>query len=66
MDEREYRFERDGKREYVGIIWKGDSPGIRLSVWAASLDEAKAMVLAEHGEGHVLSLWNEEDASRLR
>jgi hypothetical protein len=54
------------QREYVAIIWIADQPGIRLRLLASSLDEAHAMIIAEYGEGHVISLWNEEDAARPR
>lgn len=57
--------ERQNK-EYVGIIWIGDAPGIRLRVFAPSALEARALVIEEYGEGHVISLWNEVDASRPR
>ncbi len=53
-------------REYVGIIWIEDKPGIRLRILASSLDEAKSRVIEEYGEGHVLSIWNEEDALKPR
>ncbi|MFD6663685.1 hypothetical protein ACFWDK_15130 [Micromonospora chalcea] len=53
-------------REYVGFIWIGNDPGIRLRVLAASLDEATLRVVEEYGEGHVISIWNEEDAARPR
>lgn len=53
-------------REYVGFIWISVEPSIRLRVAARSLREAKAAVVAEYGEGHVISLWNEEDAARPR
>ena len=35
-------------------------------VSARSLGVAKAAVVAEYGEGHVVSLWNEEDAAKPR
>ncbi|MCT2276513.1 hypothetical protein AB0B62_15685 [Micromonospora chalcea] len=53
-------------REYTGLIWIDDQPGIRLRILARSLDEATASVIEEHGDGHVISIWNEEDASRAR
>ena len=53
-------------KEYVGFIWVGDEPGTRLSIWARSLSEASALVKAEFGEGHPTSLWNEDDAAKLR
>lgn len=53
-------------RQFVGFIWIGEDPGIRLSVQARNVSEAKAMVIAEHGQGHVISLWNEDDANKPR
>jgi hypothetical protein len=53
-------------KTYVGYIWIDDQPGIRLSVDAHSPDEAKAAVEAEYGLGHVVTLWNEDDASKPR
>jgi hypothetical protein len=53
-------------REYVGLIWIDDRPGIRLRVRAGSLDEARSRVIEEYGEGHVISLWHEKDASSPR
>ena len=53
-------------REYVGIIWIGDQPGIRLCVLATSVTEARAFVIEQYGEGHVISLWNEQDAAKPR
>ncbi|WCN81392.1 hypothetical protein [Micromonospora sp. LH3U1] len=53
-------------REYVGFIWIDDKPGIRLRILATSLDEASSRVIGEYGEGHVISIWNEEDASSAR
>lgn len=49
-------------KEYVGIIWIGDDPGIRLRVFAPSGREARALVISEYGEGHVIIMWNEGDA----
>jgi hypothetical protein len=59
-------IERVPPRTYVGLIWVADDPAIRLSVQAHSLDEARALVVEQYGEGHVISIWNEEDASRPR
>ena len=53
-------------KEYVGFIWIGDQPGIRLSIWAHTGKDAWAQVIAEYGEGHVISIWNEDDANRPR
>ncbi len=53
---------------YNAIIWKRDSesPGKRVSVVAESLSEAKRLLEAEHGEGNIFDLHNEEDAARPR
>ena len=53
-------------REFVGFIWIGDEPGIRLRIRAENAAQAKAEVEAEYGAGHVMSLWNPEDASEAR
>jgi hypothetical protein len=53
-------------KEYVGFIWIGDEPGKRLSVWATSPREARAMVIEEFGEGHVISLRNIREARTTR
>ena len=53
-------------REYVGVIWIADQPGVRLRLAAESLEDARARVIAAHGEGHVISLWNEDDAQSPR
>lgn len=53
-------------REFIGFIWIADEPGLRLSVMARSVQDAREVVTAEHGEGHAISLWNEEDASKPR
>jgi hypothetical protein len=49
-------------------IWRrgSDEPGQRVSVFAESLSEAKRLLEAEHGEGNVFDLHNEEDAARPR
>jgi hypothetical protein len=53
-------------KTYVGYIWIDDEPGARLSISAQSPDEAMAAVEAKYGEGHVVSLWDEDDASKPR
>ena len=53
-------------KEYVGYIWIGDKPGLRLSIMARSSTEAMELVEAEFGAGHPYSIHNEEDASRPR
>lgn len=53
-------------KTYIGFIWIGDQPGTRLMISAESPDEAMAAVEAQYGERHVVSLWNENDASGER
>ena len=53
-------------REYIGFIWIGDDPGIRLSIWAMDSSEAAEKLVERYGEGHVYSIWNEADESRPR
>ncbi|WP_329331164.1 hypothetical protein [Streptomyces sp. NBC_00663] len=54
------------KREYVGLIEIAGQPEIQLRLMASSLSEARAIVIEQYGEGHVISIWNEEDANRPR
>ena len=54
------------EKEYVGLIWIGDDPGIRLSIWAPTGAAAMAKVVELYGEGHVITLTNEADARRPR
>lgn len=58
--------ENQPMREFVGFIWIGNEPGIRLTIEARTVEEAKAKVVAEYGDGHSISLWNEEDARKPR
>jgi hypothetical protein len=55
-------------RVYVAIIWTSDPnrPGQRVSVLAESLDDAMKKLEAEHGEGNVFNLHNEDDAKKPR
>ena len=53
-------------REFVGCIWIGDRPGIRLTVQARNVQEARGTVIAKYGQGHVITLWNEDDSRRAR
>ena len=53
-------------RKSVGFIWIGDRPGIRLCVEAPTVEEARAAVVAEYGDGQITSLWNEDDAHKPR
>lgn len=53
---------------YRAIIWVrgSDRPGQRVSVIARNLDDAKKRLEAEHGEGNVFDLHNEDDAAAPR
>lgn len=54
-------------RPYKAMIWKeSDAPGIRVEVFARSLEEAKSLLESEYGQGTVFYLHNEEDANRPR
>ncbi|MCI4061490.1 hypothetical protein MRQ36_02415 [Micromonospora sp. R77] len=53
-------------REYVGLIWIEEKPGIRLRILARSLEEARSLVSEEYGDGHVISIWSEGDAASPR
>lgn len=53
-------------KEYVGFVWIGDEPGIRVSVWAYSALEAKEKLVDLYGEGHTISIKNLKDASTPR
>lgn len=56
----------DQGREYFVLVWVGDAPGIRVRLRARSSTEAKGLMKAEYGEDAVVSVWNEQDASRPR
>jgi hypothetical protein len=47
----------DGKpmKEYQGLIWIGDDPGIRVRYLARSGEEAEGALIAEYGAGHVFT-----------
>ena len=57
-----------GEKLYRAIIWiqGSDLPGRRVSVIARNLEEAKSKLEAEHGQGNVFDLHNEEDAAASR
>ncbi|MER5571681.1 hypothetical protein ABT083_36780 [Streptomyces goshikiensis] len=54
------------KREFIGFIRISGQPEIQLRLMALSSGEARKLVIEEYGEGHVISVWNEEDARRPR
>jgi len=53
---------------YRAMIWirGSDRPGLRVSVLAETLMEAKEKLEAEYGRGNVFDLHNVEDAARPR
>jgi hypothetical protein len=52
---------------YRAIIWTEDGkPGLRVSVVADNLEDARKQLEAKYGQGHVFDLHNEEDAERPR
>ncbi|MEV4134781.1 hypothetical protein AB0J72_21750 [Dactylosporangium sp. NPDC049742] len=53
-------------KEYIGEIEIGDDPPVPLSVWAVNASTAYHMVVQQYGEGHVISLWNEDEANTVR
>lgn len=53
-------------KEFVGLLWIGDQPAIRVRIEARTVEEAKIALEAEYGAGHSLSLWNEADARKPR
>lgn len=55
-------------REYRAIIWRPAPtvPGVRVTVIATSMDDASRQLKNEHGEDTIISLYNEEDANKLR
>lgn len=59
---------RDGwpTKEWLGLVWVGDAPAVRIRVWATGSNEAMRVVREHFGDGPVVSLWNEDDAQRLR
>ena len=54
------------KREYVGFVRIAGQPDVQLRLMASSLSEARAIVVEQYGDGHWISIWNEEDARRPR
>ncbi len=55
-------------KRYEAIIWVqgSDDAGRRVSVEAESLEQAKAELEVQYGEGNVFNLHSEGDASRPR
>ncbi len=59
---------RNQVRVYRATIWTRDStrPGLRVTVLAETLDEAKEKLEVDHGQGTVFDLHCEEDAEKPR
>jgi len=57
--------ESDILKEYLGIVWIDDQPGQRFSLWAKKPLEALALAKSRFGD-HPMTVWNEEDAHKLR
>ncbi|MEM9204492.1 MAG: hypothetical protein AAGC53_22860 [Actinomycetota bacterium] len=53
-------------KEYIGFIWIGDDPGIRLRLMARDAKHAEELVIAEYGDGHPFSVWNDVDEHKPR
>lgn len=56
-------------RPYKAIVWVPPqvwTAGERVELTAESLDAAKALLCERFGPDAKISLWNEEDASRVR
>lgn len=53
---------------YKVIIWDNnpESIGVRDTVYAEDLTEARQKVIEQYGEGKLVSIYNEEDAGRTR
>ena len=59
-------LDKNSSKEFIGFIWIDDQPGTRLRILARSVSEAKRKVVDEYGEGHMIQLSNEDDASKPR
>ncbi|MFD5450630.1 hypothetical protein [Streptomyces sp. NPDC127100] len=62
-------FEPTGpRREFIALIridgQREKAQPLRLM--GTSAPEARALAIEQYGEGHVISVWNEEDARRPR
>ena len=58
----------DSSKVYDAIVWTNDltSPGTRVQVRAGSSEEAQRMLKEKFGEDAVCSIWNAEDARKVR
>lgn len=53
-------------RLYKTIVWIGELPGKRLSIWAPTGKEASAQVAKKFGNEAIFTIHNDEDAARPR
>jgi hypothetical protein len=51
---------------YEAIVWIDDRPGLHLTIEAADPIEARKHLEARYGRDIFVTLYNEEDANRLR
>lgn len=58
----------DDLKVYQAIVWtkNTDRPGERTTVVAKDGDDARRQLREKYGQEIVVSLWNEEDARKLR
>ena len=52
-------------KEYLGIVWIGEAPGLRFTLLARDPMEARALAKAKYGE-HPMRVWNEEERHQIR
>jgi len=58
----------DGLKVYEATVWiKGtNGPGERTTVVAKDGDDARRQLREKYGQDIIVSLWNQEDAKKLR
>lgn len=56
------------KQLYCAMIWinGSDQAGLRVTVYAVSLADAKQLLETEYGKGNVFDLHNPDDADKPR
>ena len=57
--------EHDPLKEYVGKLWVDGEPVRHISVMARNPREARELAKSQYGD-HWMSIWNEEELSRIR
>jgi len=54
-------------KEYQAVVGTDDElPGERITLLAETLEEARQKLAIDYGPNATMSLWNEDDANRLR